>query len=253
MPYNIVWKLIQPKLEALIKAEQENKAKEELRARSELRKTELKSIWADYLKTTDQLGSRTVMPNYLDVCEFPSVKQLLFENDASEPFTRSRWDTVVNCLPDEIEKFRTNVIYTLTKCLDADAASAPLYHRWEEHIAIKIPDSDEVVDHRVLEKAFSLFRCFQYSCKDMLPGLEGIMDHSHFEELRWNEICGKLYGDLNTVPVVKMILKVLQLPEDSTFEALRAFDENVICLCGHPDHRQPKTIVALVSPICVLT
>ncbi|KZP22842.1 hypothetical protein FIBSPDRAFT_952413 [Athelia psychrophila] len=67
--------------------------------------------------------------------------------------------------------------------------------------------------------------------------------------MRWTDICGRVSGDLDTGPVVQIILKALQLPEESTFEELRAFDGKLVCLCGHPSHRQPKNFVALVSHI----
>ncbi|KAF7986740.1 hypothetical protein HWV62_20306 [Athelia sp. TMB] len=238
-----IWKLIQPKLEALISARKEEIAKEEMRERSVLRRAELKPIWEKHLMEMGEQDRPNIMPHYLDVAEFAPIKNVLYENEAREPFTQSRWDTVIECLPTEIDTFRTKVIYTLTKRLEADK---PNGLGWEKTFVLQSPDLEEAADHVVLERASTLFRCFHYACRETLPGITGILEHEHLNKSAWNHICGKLGGIPHSKAAVQMILKTLQLPENSTFEAVCAYDGNLVCLCGHPQHREPKTFLELV-------
>lgn len=103
------------------------------------------------------------------------------------------------------------------------------------------PEPSDTVDPNMLGHAATIFRYFKRECEDMLPGLEGLLGHPHFKDMCWTDICGRVSGDL-----MQMILKALQLPDESTFEALHAFDGKLVCLCGHPGHRQPKNLVAKV-------
>ncbi|KAF7971573.1 hypothetical protein HWV62_20822 [Athelia sp. TMB] len=247
---NYEWsKLLDQPRELTPRIRKEETAKEELRERSVLRRTEFKSIWEKYSMKVGEQGRPSIMPHYLDAAEFGSIKNVLYENEAREPFTQSRWDTLIDCLPDEISTFRTRVINTLAKRLEANKPASP---SWEKPFILQSPDPEEAAEHDILERASSLFRCYHYSCKKIFHGVTGILEHTHFNNLAWSNICGRLSGNSNSKAAVQMILKTLQLPEGSTFEAVCVYDGKLVCLCGHPKHREPKTFLELVLSIIAM-
>jgi hypothetical protein len=44
-----------------------------------------------------------------------------------------------------------------------------------------------------------------------------------------------------------MVLKALDLPDDTSLTAMEAMDGRLICLCGHPDFLKPLTFTSLVN------
>lgn len=188
------------------------------------------------------------MPDHLDVCDFPPVKKVIFEDKGHIPFTKTRWESIVHCIPEQLDLFRKTVKYTLVKRLNATTSQGRIdsnYYRFDA-----LPGPEEVLDFNALDHASALYQC-ACQCGGFVAGLPGILRHQCIANRRWTFICTQLYREAAVKPTVEMILKVLELPEDTSLVTVQALDGRFLCLCGHPEHKEPMSFTSLVSVVLV--
>lgn len=232
---------------------EEQKAKEvreQIRARCDERKREFKPFWEAYTKGLQDSRPEEpmILPDHSDVSEFPPVKKVLFENEGHIPVTRARWESVIHYIPEYLDLFQKKVKHTLVQNLEVFTS---LYYVYQNPPAWDVlPDSEEVLDLSPLEHASALFRFDRYNPKGLVAGVPGILENQQLENMPWALKCGRLYGDVKVKPTVEMILRVLGLPEDTSLATMRALDGRFLCLCGHPEHREPMSFTSLVSLAC---
>lgn len=204
---------------------------------------EFSPIWAEYTKNNLEADQSLIIPKPQEISEIPTVNEMLFSGEGRIPVTKERWNTVVDCIPEQIDLFRQQVRYTLVNRLKCVPATLGNRYRLDG------PNLDGACDSSELEQASAVFRCENrqsWGCKEVLVGISGILAHQHLNGLCWTEICSNIRGDSEVKPVVAMILEATGLPKDTSLETLQDLGDKFLCRCGHPDHRDPMTFPSLV-------
>lgn len=228
------WGRMRPKLERLLKENREFKARRAFGLRRNERRNEFLPMRAEYLAAISDPTKRSLMPIYADAYNLPLIKTMLFEDKAQIPVTEQRWLAIVDLIPAQVEEFQANVKHDLIECLKMKSAG------WRPAV-----DTDENVDFAVLDKPSSLFTCRSSRCYELI-GYPAIFRHIHMRDLIWPHIRGGLYHEPEIEHTVNRVLKLLQLPGDTSLAAMERFDGCLVCLCGHPKFRKTMTFTSLV-------
>jgi hypothetical protein len=203
-------------------------------------------MWTEFVNSISDPEQRRFMPNYSEASDLPSIVAMLRENDATIPVTKERWLGIVNSVQSEVKVFQADVLRDIMKSLkgskqQATDSLAPLKQKTDARDVTE----DEDNDFGVLERASSLFRCDLPECRDLF-GYSAIFGHRHFRHLKWVFVFRALQHLDEAGPVVKMILRALNLPEDTSLAAMEQLNSRFMCLCGHPKFQKPMTFDSLV-------
>ncbi|KAF7986734.1 hypothetical protein HWV62_20294 [Athelia sp. TMB] len=242
-----IWKVIHPKLEVFLNKVIADKALKELEARRALRRKELAPLWSVYVQNNALDHQSPIIPNYRDVCDFSPVQKVLFADEGHTPLTEERWNSIVECLPEQIEAFRKQVQYTLLNRLESTRAHRP--HLGQES-ELDGPVPSGMLDTTPLNHASGLFICESWTgCGKVLGGVAAIATHQDFDGMRWSTICATLRGVPEAKSAVTTVLKAVGLPEDTCLETVQDLGDTFLCLCGNPEHRDPMSFTSLMGHI----
>jgi hypothetical protein len=238
-PCFLVWKIIRPKLEALIA---EERVKKQILARDRrltLRKAEFKPLWKSLVADIrNGQCQNSVFPTFSDACELNTVAEMLADDDVKTTVTEERVLVRKDAIIANIGEYRTRIERQLVKQFVSQQHS---------HYVITVSE-DEELDLSILDRATTLFKCGSWYCKAILP-YPDIFEHEHFKEVA--TLSSYALARLNTEPKVKstaiMLLKALGLPEDTPATALVDLDRRLTCLCGHPNYSKPLDFGTLVG------
>ena len=202
----------------------------------------------EFVNAVSDPKKRDIMPHYIDACEMPTIASMLYEDDAQIPVTQERWLAITHSVPHQVEEFQNKI-----KCDLLNLLEKPRQHWYlppakkviQDQQAQNTSDND---DFNILEAASSLFVCDQYGCKKPV-GYRVLFDHSHLNGLKWSSVIASIQHEAAIKPTVMMVLKALDLPDDTSLTAMEAMDGRLTCLCGHPDFLNPLTFTSLV--ICL--
>jgi hypothetical protein len=196
------------------------------------------------------------MLHHSDGCDLPTIAAMLYEDNATIPVTEERLLAVLDSVMSAVKLSHMDMKHALIKQLKNAKRFAthwlvpPEWKAEAEDITVK--ETDDADDFNVLDKASSLFRCDTDDCKDLF-GHTTIFDHCHFRSMKWVHILPRLQHEAEADPVVRMVLKALKLPEDTSLAAVEQLNGRLMCLCGHPDFRKPITFGLLVCSALSLT
>lgn len=231
-----VWKLIHPKLEALLKEKKELELQRAFESRYRLRCNELLPFWTAFVANFPP-AERNIMPGHADLCDLPAVKAILSEGDAQTPLTEQTWLVLAESVPSIVEKFQTSVKRDLAGYLRSKPPD------WQTVRAQRLRPEPPDCYLSILEKPSSLFSCTH--CKELV-GYPAMFSHGHMCGLGWSHVAGKLQYEQAVESTVDMVLKVLELPEHTSLADTEELDGRLMCLCGHPKFREPMTFRSLV-------
>jgi hypothetical protein len=231
----LVWKIIRPKLEAILEA---NKAAELRIARQTKllqRKDELFLIWSKFVEGMPDTQERWLMPNSMDACSLPTVADMLMEDDT--PLTEERLLARVDPILSDVGHFQRTVKHDLVKLLIPKKNTTSL-------------TADNVEgDLTILDKASSLFYCPSWSCRQLV-GFPAIFAHKHVKEagLSWEELKLRIKPAGEVGSIVLQVLNFFGIAKDMHVASLKDLDGRCVCLCGHPKFRAPMDFISLVRP-----
>jgi len=233
-----VWKIIRPKLEALIEEEKERRLKLARDQRLAVRQAEFKPLWESLVADVRSTLNRNFIPPFSDACQLATVAEMLAEDDACTSVTEERILIRKDAIMINISEYQTKIKRELLK----SSVSQPLFST-----AVAVGE-DEEVDLSILDRAATLFRCGLWSCKTLLP-YPDIFEHDHIKELK--TITPSALGRMRPETTVKLmailLLKTLGLPEDAPATALVDPNMRLKCLCGHPNYRKPTDFGTMVG------
>lgn len=235
-----VWKIIQPKLEALIEEEKAKKLERARKNRIIDRASEFKPFW-DSLIPDIINAYENVIPTFSDAQELPAIAELLAEDNAHTPVTEKRFLARKDAILADIPGYQTRVKRELVK-YGVPSLTAP---------TTQIADED--LDLSILNHASTLFRCpGSWTCKMLLP-YPDIFSHEHIAlgvvGTFVSSSLSRLRPTNKVKPMAIQVLKALGLPEDTPASVVSELNGRFICRCGHPNHREPMDFGALVSSL----
>jgi hypothetical protein len=244
-----VWKIIRPKLEALLEEHRLAEARQVIRFQRDQREREFEPFWDEFVVSRSWNAAQPwALPRFVDACELPSINEMLAEDESKIPVTAERWRLVVEYVSDDLKGFANQVrrdVARLLKIAESETSSI------EADIAIA---EDE--DPAIFERASSLLSCGVTGCQNLLT-FPAILQEEHvtpyryfnFPDRKWSDLLSRLQHEPQVFRSVSHVLKILGLPEDT---ALAAFDEFVdgklVCSCGNPKFQKPVGFRSLVSP-----
>lgn len=235
----LVWKIIRPKIEAILEANKAAELKTARQTRLRQRRDELVYIWTKFVEGMPDTQERWLMPNFTDACSLPTVADILMEDDT--PLTEERFIARVDPILSDVGHFQRTVKRDLVKLLTPKNNSPNTTS----------PTADNVegdVDLTVLDNASSLFYCPIWSCKRLF-GFPAIFGHSHVRNIPWEVLKHQIKHAGEVGPIVLQVLKIFGLAKDTYLDDL---DGRCVCLCGHPMFRAPMDFISLVRPTFVL-
>jgi hypothetical protein len=237
-----VWKIIRPKLEALIEEEKERRLKLARDQRLTVRQAEFKPLWESLVADIRSTLNRNLIPPFSDACQLATVAEMLTEDEACTSVTEERILTRKDAIMINISEYQTKIKRELLK----SSVSQPLFGT-NSQPAVAVGEGEEV-DLSILDRAATLFRCGSWYCKTLLP-YPDIFEHDHIKELTTitPSKLGRMRPETTVKLMANLLLKTLGLPEDAPATAL--FDPNMRlkCLCGHPNYRKPTDFGTMVG------
>jgi hypothetical protein len=238
-----IWKVIKPKLEALIKEEKESKLEIARKHRLGIRAIEFKPFWESLIPEISDAKEIDVIPTFSDARELPAVAELLADDDANTIVTEERFLAKKDAILADIPGYQTRIKRELIKVISVPV----IITSTQDPIA---QSSDEEPDFSILTHASTLFRCpGSWSCKVLLP-YPDIFFHDHVAPQLGTFVSYSL-SRLRPIPAVKpmaiQILKALDLAEDTPASALNDLNGRFVCLCGHPNFLKPMDFGSLVN------
>jgi hypothetical protein len=176
---------------------------------------------------------------------------MLAEDESAIQVTAERWQAVVGSVPDNLNEFANQVtrdVVRLLKVVNSDTNSADV------DTAI-VDDTPHVADPSIFERASSLLSCGVSGCKNLLT-FPAILQEEHvtpyhnfdFHDRKWSDLLSRLKHEPEVFRTVSVVLKTLELPDDTCLTAFDAFDRKFMCLCGNPQYQKPMDFQSLVSP-----
>jgi hypothetical protein len=235
----LVWKIIQPKLEALIEEERARKLEVARKDRLTVRAGEFKPFWETLVLEITDAQENIIIPTFTDAQALPAVAELLAEGDAHEIVTEERFLARKDAILAAIPGYQIQIKRELVKI-------CPPFT-----IPTQDQSSKEEPDFSILNRASTLFRCpGVWTCKVLLP-YPDIFFHEHVRNVLGTFVSYhtlvRLRPNTKIWPMAIQLLKTLGLAEDAPASALTDLKGRFICHCGHPDYQKPMDFGALVS------
>jgi hypothetical protein len=168
---------------------------------------------------------------------------MLAEDESDVQVTAERWLAVVASVPDEMKKFADRVMHDVVRLLKVvNSETDPTTF------------NNEDMDPSIFEWASSLLSCGSSGCKNLLTFPE-ILQEEHvtpyqnfnFRDRKWPDLLSRLRHEPEVFRTVSLVLKILELPEDTPLAPFDAWDRKFICLCGNPRFRGSMDFRSLVS------
>jgi hypothetical protein len=180
---HLVWKLIHPRLETMLKANKQEEVRQQHQDRCTERRHEFLPMWMEFVDAVSDPNKRDFMPHHIDACEMPAIASMLYEDGAQIPVTQERWLAITLSVPHQVEDFQNKVKRDLLNLLKNP--SQPSTHWYlplakeviQDQPAHNAGDDD---DFSILDAASSLFVCGH--CKEPV-GYPDLFDHRHLNGL----------------------------------------------------------------------
>jgi hypothetical protein len=243
----LVWKVIQPKLVGLIEDLKRTENQQIIRERRDLREYELQPFWDEFVLSHPWDDEKPwALPRFVDVCDLPVIDKMLAEDESRIQVTAERWGAVVALVPDEVKKFADRVMHDVVGLLRV--ANSETNSRQYGSTA----DDNEDMDPSIFERASSLLSCGISGCKNLFPFPE-ILQEEHvtpyFNYLgrKWPDLLSRLRHEPEVFRTVSLVLKTLELPDDTPLAPFDAWDRKFRCLCGNPKLERFMDFRSLVS------
>jgi hypothetical protein len=241
----VVWKILRPKLETLLKEHKAAQAQAVIRIRRDQREWELQPFWDDFVVSYSwDAAPPWALPRFVDACELPAINKMLSEDESKIPVTVERWREVVDSVPEDLAEFanqvKRDVIRLLTVSdLKIDSIDA---------------DASKDADPNIFDRASSLISCGVAGCQNLLT-FPAILQEDHvtpyhnhnFQDRKWPDLLSRLRHEPEVSRAVSLVLQTLGLSNDTPLVAFDGFDRKLVCLCGNPKFRQPVDFRSLVS------
>lgn len=246
-----VWKAIQPKLEELIKQNQQQEQQQELNSRRRSRFDEFRPIWTDLLDTTQDPLERSLMPHVDDACELPHIADMIYEDEARIPVTEERWLAIVDSIPEALAHYQKKLKRRVVERLKIP----PFYELgYSSYGYLKDETPDDATyfadDFHRLDQAKSVLVCTHlYDCHAVLSYPDMFL-HKHVAGLPLTSATRMLMRNTAVEAAAQVLLKTLGLPEDAPRKTLDEMNGRLQCLCGHPKFRKPTSANELASTVC---
>ncbi|KIM85611.1 hypothetical protein PILCRDRAFT_339443 [Piloderma croceum F 1598] len=243
-----LWKILRPKLEALLEEHKHAQAEAVIRIRRDQREREFEPIWDEFVVSHSWDSQPWSLPRFVDACELPAINRMLAEDESRIPVTAERWQAVVGFVPNDLNRFADQVMRDIVKLLKV-AASETNTVKAE---AATAEDAHEDMDSSIFKRASSLLSCGVTGCQNLYTFPE-ILEEEHvtpyryrnFRDRKWPDLLSRLKHEPEVFRCASLVLKTLGWPEDTH---LAAFDEcniKLICLCGNPKFQQPMDFRSL--------
>jgi hypothetical protein len=247
--FGLVWKILRPKLEALLEEHKRARAETVIRIRRDQREQEFEPFWDEFVVSRSWGSQPWSLPRFVDACELPSINRMLAEDESRVPVTAERWQAVVGSVPDDLNRFADQVmrdIIKLLKIATSDTNTIKAEAAAEE--------AHEDMDPSIFKKASSLLSCGVTGCQNLHTFPE-ILEEEHvtpyryldFPDRKWSDLLSRLKHEPEVFRCASLILKTLEWPEDTHLAALDECNIKLICLCGNPKFQQPMDFRSLVS------
>jgi len=236
----IVWKVIFPKLEALLEEQKVMVMAVARQDRKIQRKIEFSLIWDELVDAMPDAKERCLMPNINDAWVLSTVANMLAEDDAQIPVTKERFLGRLDSVLSDVAGFQSKVKLDLVKLLPTvDALKT----------ANPIPGGPNLT---ILSDVTSLF-CCPWGCRALI-GFPAILAHEHIKDItaEWPSVRNRLKPPTEMGPTVLQALEVFGISKDIPVTALQDLDGRCVCLCGHPKFRAPMDFGFLVRLNCNL-
>lgn len=242
-----VWKVIQPKLVGLLEDHRRAENQKFIRTRRARRECEFEPFWDKFVLSYSWDSEKPwALPRFVDACDLPVIDKMLAEDESSIQVTAERWLAVVASVPDEIKKFADRVTHDMVRLLNAVNSETNKYG--------PTTFNNEEVDLTIFERATSLLSCGRSDCKNLLTFPE-ILQEEHvtpyqnfnFQDRKWPDLLSRLRHSPEVFRTVSLVLKTLELPDDTPLALFDAWDRKFICLCGNPQFRSYMDFKSLVS------
>ncbi|KIM71320.1 hypothetical protein PILCRDRAFT_757017 [Piloderma croceum F 1598] len=235
-----IWKIIRPKLEAILEASKAAELKMARQARLLQRRSELIPIWSKFVGGMPDTQERWLMPNLVDAGSLPTIADMLMEDDT--PLTEERFFARVDPILSDVGHFQRTVKRDLVKLLTPKKNPPKTTSRTADNV-----EGD--VDLTVLDNASSLFYCPTWNCGQLF-GFPAIFAHSHVKgaSLAWDALKHLIKHAGEAGSIVLQVLKIFGLAKDTHSASLNELDGRCVCLCGHPKFRAPMDFIPLVRP-----
>ncbi|KDQ57924.1 hypothetical protein JAAARDRAFT_57740 [Jaapia argillacea MUCL 33604] len=230
-----IWNAIQPKLEAIIRAVQEQRDRQNLATRKASRIEEFWRIYEAFLVNNySTYLDRILMPRVFDASKLPSVITLIEEDEATIPVTQERLESILEDFSREAEEHKQAIKEDLLRVLGK--SNFPTDGSLKESRDIS-PSADDADSLFLLPSSF--FSCqnrlqHSTSCHHLRRYPE-ILDEVHVRERAW--ATSPVKYDHQTGKVAQYVLQALGLKADITQTELDALDGRFFCLCGKPGLR----------------
>lgn len=159
--------------------------------------------------------------------------------------TAERWLAVVASVPDGMKKFADGVMHDVVRLLKVVNSGTNKY--------ATITLNNEDMDPSIFEWASSLLSCGSSGCKNLFTFPE-ILQEEHvtpyqnfnFQDRKWPDLLSRLQHEPEVFRTVSLVLKTLELPDDTPLALFDAWDRKFICLCGNPQFRSSMDFTLLV-------
>jgi hypothetical protein len=238
--FAVVWNIIHPKLVAILEGHKQMT----ILSRRDQREREFEPLWDEFVISHSwDVEKSWAKPTFVDACELPVINKMLAEDEWTIQVTAERWQAVVRSMPDELIKFADQIMRDVVKLLKAvnSETNSP------NDIATAV--DNEEVDPSIFGWASSLLSCGVSGCKNLLTFPE-ILQEEHLTpcpNLKWSDLFSSLRHEPEVFRTVSLVLKTLELPDDTPLVAFDAFDRKLICMCDNPKFRGPVDFRSLVS------
>jgi hypothetical protein len=244
--FTIVWKILRPKLEALLNERKLAEAQEAIRCRRAQREREFEPFWDGFVISRSwNTAQPWALPRFVDACELPAINSMLTEDDSKIPVTAERWRLAIMSVPDDLERFASQVMHDVIRLLKTTEL------RTKDAAAIV----DETIgeDPSIFERATSLLSCGTPNCHNLLT-FPAILQEEHvtpyryfnFNDRKWPDLFARLQHEPEVLRSALLVLKTLRLPTDTLISLFNEFDMKFVCLCGNPKFQRPMDFQSLV-------
>jgi hypothetical protein len=167
---------------------------------------------------------------------------MLDDKDARTTLTEERFLAHKDAIQADIAKYQIKVKRQLVKHL----LSEPTFGT-DNQDATSGSESEKM-DLSILDRATTIFKCCSSWCKTLLP-YPAIFEHDHVKGFGTVSplALARLLPGANIKRTAALLLKALELSEDTSIAALDDLNGRLICQCENPTSRKPTDFYSLVS------